>query len=662
MADISLGNEIIEEVLTRQECEAQAKARYSSAQSASDTRRVRYEWYHRFYAPVDGDQWPEDLILRPNKLHVTANIVKSFVDCEARILALLPRITNRPPAKDRDSRLKGEVIEELFLRYLEQSEWDVWYDDHNRVKSLYGLGILKPFWNPEGDGRPDVQIIDQPQNLMLGFGTSDYSVVDWAIYRYEISPLEAMIRYPELVIENPGGVGKSLKVMRDSGRADHEDPLAQRIVNSLGETIAQVVNPRRNQQTDYEGKMVEVWDYWYRNRTGDVVNAFLVQGNVVDGPTIHPEMPKIPYIVVESDHEPGSAESISTAELLIPIQMGLNRVLSHYAQIVADNSGQAYQLNGENADNVPEGLVPREDEIIAAGGGNTINPINRNTNSTVNMERLIQTYWDTAHKVTRLPEILFGAMPGAQTSGRAMAIQIEAAANRIGPMRSRGYAGLRQLLQFWAFMVESKNPTISVVRPAEVDEESGEQGLTPPAMETFEVKMGDYIKGFNRWKIIAPEITPRDSIENTQNVINMVNAKLISLKQGMDELGIENPEQMISLIEDERSNARLFPQDVTSYAGALQLFQAIEAQQQQNAALAAQEAQGASDQAQAAAQAAAPTGMEDQNQPMTQGGMAPPPGAPAPGGGTGTFEGLIRQTPGGQSQSMSQIRLRPREF
>jgi hypothetical protein len=657
-----VGDEIIKNILTRQECEHQARARYSSSKSAADTRRTRYEWYHKFYAPVDGDQWPEDLALRPNKLHITANIVKSFVDCESRILSLLPRITNQPPAKDPDSRLKGEVVEELFLRYLEQSEWDVWYPDHGRTKSLYGLGVLHPFWNPEGEGRPDVQVIDQPQNLMLGFGTSDYTVVDWAIYRYEISPLEAMIRYPELVIENPGG-GAALKVMRDGERADHQDPLAQRIVDTFGDSIARAVNSRRNQPNEYEDKMVEVWDYWYRSREGDVVNAFLVQGNVVEGPTAHPEMPRIPYIVVENDHEPGSAEAMSTAELLIPLQMGLNRVLSHYAQIVADNSGQAYYLKGENADNVPEGLVPREDEIIAAGAGNDILPIQRNTNSTVNMERLIDTYWATAHKITRLPEILFGAMPGAQTSGRAMAIQIEAAANRIGPMRARDYAGLRQLLQFWGYMLENKNPTITVTRPAEAEEgtPSASEGLTPAPMETFEVKIGDYIKGFNRWKIVAPEITPRDSVENTQNVIAMVNAKLMALKQGMDELGIENPEQMIALIEEERSNARLFPQDVQTYAAVLQLFQAMEAQEMANAAMASQQAAGAATQEMAAQQAATPTKMEDQNQPPTGAGSPPPPGAATPGG-VGTFEGLIRQTPGGQAQAMSQIRMKPREF
>jgi len=647
--------EIIQDIMDKQACERQAKVRFLMAEDAANTRRVRYEWYHRFYAPADGDQWPEELKLRPNKLHITANMVKAFVDVESRVLSILPRITNLPPAKDPASRLKGEVVEDLFLRYLELSEWDVWMTDHNRVKSLYGLGVLKPFWNTD-EKRPDVMVIDQPQNLMLGYGTSDFKVVDWAIYRYDISPLEAIIRYPDLVIINPGR-GKRLEVSRE--HADHQDPLAQSTTSIGG--IKVDTTRQQSTRTEYEDKQVQVWDYWYRNSSGEVYNAVLVQGTAAEGPTLHSELPSIPYVVIENDHEPGTPEGASTAELLIPIQMGLNRVLSHFAQIIADNSGTAYALEGENADTVPEGMVPKEDEIIAAGSSNKIVPIQRSTNSTLNMQQLIQEYWDTAHKITGLPEIMFGSMPGAQTSGRAMAIQVEAAANRIDPKRRRDYAGLRRVLLFWGYMLRDVNPQIEVAMRPEQEEEA-QAAAAPPMLETVKIKVGDFIKGFERWKIVPPEITPRDSFENTQNVINMVAAKLMPLKQGMDELGIENPEQMIALIEEERSNLRLYPQDVQAYASVLQLLQAIQMQEAQNAAMAQQQSAGAGAQAQAAEQAAAPTGLEDQNQPMTQAGSAPPAGAGVPGGGVGTFEGLVRQTPGGQSQSMSQIRIRPREF
>ena len=54
------------------------------------------------------------------------------------------------------------------------------------------------------------------------------------------------------------------------------------------------------------------------------------------------------------------------------------------------------------------------------------------------------------------------------------------------------------------------------------------------------------------------------------------------------------------------------------------------------------------------AQEAAPTKTEDMNQPATMPGGAPPPGAPAAGG---ELLPIIRQTPSGESQAMSQVNL-----
>jgi hypothetical protein len=651
--------EVLSGLQAKVACQRRAIANFSEGTGPANVRRARYNRYHSYYAPIDGDQWPEDRADRPNKLHITANIVRSFVDVEGRILALLPRVTNIPPSKDKESRLKGEVIEDLNMRWLELSDWEVWMGDWNRLKSLYGKGILRPFWNAR-EKRPDVSVVEQPQNLMLGYGSSDFTVIDWAIYQYFLSVAEVRRRWPEIVVTDPGG-GRPLVIA--SGSGDHADPLNQLGAFGSSSLGRDSQNTQRVQQTpirsDYEDRQVEVWDYWYYDSESNVYNATLVQRVLIDGPTLHPEMPRIPFIVCENDHEPGSAEGISTAEGLIDIQMGMNRVLSHFSQLVADNSGTAYQLTGDNADYVPEGVVPKEDEIIPAGSSNRIEPIMRAVNN-FPMQELIKELWNAAHRITGLPEVMFGNIPSGDTSGRVMAIQIEAGQNRIDAKRRREYNALRELIMFWGYMVQQKNPSVTVsvpaAAPAQVDPTAA-----APELETKKIKVGDYIKGYERWKIIAPEITPRDSIETAQNVINLVNAKLLPRIEAMDQIGLENPEQMLALIESEMSNARLNPQDVQAYAAVLQLFQAIAAQQQQNAAIASQQAAEAQGPAQAAAQQAQPTGFVDQNQPMSQPGMAPPPGAGVPGG-IGELQGLVRNTPGGASQSMSQIKLTGRPF
>jgi hypothetical protein len=637
----------LESLAHKAECEATARSRYSIGTPASNARAAIFESYHKFYAPVDGDQWPEDKVLRPAKLHITANLVKAFVDICARILSIEPRLTLNPPTKTEADRNKAEVVEEMFLRFMRLSGSDIWLRSAAQVSTLYGVTYLKPFWNEQGK-RPDVLLIEQPQNLMIGYGSNDYSTVDWAIYHYSLSPMEAMIRFPGLEVVNPGG-GRPLDVVFYAG--DHDDPLAQNTDPGMASAMSRgpmqnIVDRLRrlNTKTEYEDKQVAVWDYWYRNDEGQVVNAILVQGRLVQGPDVHTELPVIPYIAIEHDHEPGSPEGISMVEGLIPIQMGLNRVLSHYAQIVADNSGTAYQITGENADGVPEGLVPSEDEVIAAGPGNRIEPIQRSVQN-FPMESLIDRYWDQAYKLTGIPEIAFGTLAGAETSGRAVAVQMASMANRMEPRRDRMYAALVQVLMIWGYMLKTKNPTIKI---------RGEDD------EMVDIKVGDFIEGFDNWRIIPPEITPRDSIEYGQHVINLVQGRLLPLSEGMDRLGIESPEQMLDLIRAERSDPHLFPQDVQAYAVLMQLLQSIGQANMAQAAMSAQMSSGAEDQRLAAEQAGAPGMFEDQN--MATPGGAPPPGASTPGGIGAELQPLLRQTSGGESQAMSQITLPTRQF
>jgi len=623
------------DLMTKAECARLAVSRYAGAESLAAERKARYEIYHKFYAPPGGDQWPEDRALRPQKMHITSNIVQAFVDVEARTLSILPRVTNIPDSKDDDSRLKAEIVEDLYGRFLELSEWDVWMSDLNRVKSIYGLGCLKPFWN-EAEARPDVYVIEQPQNLMIGYGSSDFSVIDWTFYEYSISPLEAIRRFPGIDIKNPGR-DKPLEV---AIHTDHADPLNQKTTQ---DGLTSRTLPTGRHMTDYENKQVNVWDYWYRHSDGKIYNAIIVQGVVAEGPTVHEELPEVPYIPIENEHEPGSPEGVSTVELLTTIQMGLNRALSHFAQIVADNTGVAYQVVGENADSAPEGLIPRDDEVANPGGGNEIRPILRPVNN-FPISQLIDEYRAEAHRITGLPEIMFGALPGADTSARATAVQVQAAINRLDPKRKRLYRGLTQLLTFWGYMLKQKNPTANVATRSEQQ----------PGVEADQIKVGDFIKGFERWKIIPPEITPRDSIENAQNAIQLVNAKLLPLVEAMDMVGIENPEQMLATIEKERSNMRLFPGDVISFASALQLFQAIQAQSAQQQAMQAQGQTGDGARLNAEQQAQ-PNLFEDQAGTPTAQGSPPGPGSPPVGGGA-EFQPIVRQE-GSNAQAMSQILL-----
>lgn len=638
------------------ELQMQAARHYSETTSYQGVLQARYAKAHRFAFPPNGDQWPEDKAQRPGMIHVTQNIIAPAVMTEARIESLMPRITCTPMTMDQFERERAEAAEKLILEWLELSGFESWFFNFCQAKSTYGKSILKVFWNKR-DRRPDVTVVENPANLRIGWGSSDYSTMDWTLYEYALSPFEAMRKFPKIGVVPAGRSGEPLTVHR---RGDHTDPLAQLGNPVAGGELANTSSvralsrPVAYQPSDYEGKQVRVWDYWCKvNETEPgapegtepaerIVNAFFVEG-VLAEKKYHDYLPDIPYIVVEHDHEPGSPEGIGDVEPLMDIQIELDRAFSHWMQLIADEIDPAWQLD---ADQIPAGMIPRGGEVVAAGDGKRITAIEKGI-QTFPVEALITAIYRAFHFRSGLSEILFTVPPGAQTAGRALQIQIEASANRISPRRVRTYLGLREMLIFWVYMAEKVNPKKVIGVDAETKEE-------------IKIGVGDMLKGLRRFKFVAPEITPRDSIEHTTDVVNRLNAKLISLEDAMDELGVESPLEMIKKIEAERANPKLFPGDVQSYVAVLTMLQQMQAQQAAAGGPPgvpggdpAADATGA---AQNAAQTAAPNGIQGDNgasapMPATAVGGAQPPGAPL------SNQTLIRAQPNGGAQTLQQVKV-----
>jgi hypothetical protein len=648
-----MAEETLDEMLDEADVTATAAARYADTDGYQAALKANYtKWYH-WYHPLNGDQWPEDLAERPGFIHITDNKVAPIVDVAARIQAKLPKLALVPASIDEQSVKEAEFAEKVHQRFLEDSGWDVWLGTLTRTKGIFGKSFLHPFWNTDDD-RPDVSVIENPGNLRIGWGASDFSRIDWAIYEYALSPLAAMTEFPGIDIP-PQASGKKLTVIRGG---DHSDPL-----DTLGGGggTKMLSRPVAYNPSSYEGRQVLVWDYWYKDRTGKVYNARLVGGVLAESPKAHPELPDIPYILVENDHVPGSPEGRSDVEGILDLQVEFNRTMSHWAQLVNDEIDPAWQTDAES---LPPNTVPKAGQIIPLGEGHSITPIAKPFNATP-LTGLIETYYKAFHFDSGLPEILFSMPPGAQTAGRALAIQIESAANRIDPRRDLIYAGLRKLLRFWTHMIVKVNPKIRV--PNDAPTLPQQPGMPAPVVEPFkEVGLGDLVETKGRWRVTAPEITPRDIIENTTNVLNKIQAKTISLEDGMDELGVDSPHDMIEKIRKERIDPQLFPGDTQAYVAVMRMLQELQMQGQaaqqaqvQAAAQAGAQSQGAQ---QAAAQAAIPSGSEAQNQsaptqPASMPGSPPPPGGPAPSGLPFSNQTLIRAQPSGGAQVLQQTRV-----
>jgi hypothetical protein len=609
----------------------EVRTRYAEVSSRHAMQVSRYQLWHHYYAPLNGDQWPSDLAQRPGMIHMTQNVIRPVVDTGARVESALPRTSLLADSADPEDRKRAEAAEKMMRRFLELSGWEVWMFEAAKIKSIYGKTILHPLW-VDNDKRPDVTVLENPANLRIGYGSSDFSVLDWTIYEYSVSPMEAMRRFKDVTVLPPRrGENKPLDIMLTG--SDHSDPLGQ-----LPTVPGGLHNQPRPayQPSDYENKHVSLWDYWYKNEDGVPTNCVFLNGTLVQGPSEHSEYPDLPYIVIEHDHEPGSPEGLSAVEPLIDIQDELNRAYAHFAQLIADEVDPAFQLKGETADTVPPGLVPKSGEIIAAGQNNEILPILKGANQ-FPIQALIDSLYKNLHFTTGLSEIMFSLPPGAQTAGRALAIQIEASANRIGPRRNRLYEGVLRLLIFWAYMLEKKNPKFKV----------GENGE--------EAGVGDLVRGFRRWKFVAPEITPRDNIEHTTNVINQLQAKLIDLESAIDAIGGDSPLETIKKIMAERVNPQLFPGDAQAFMATIALLiQLVPQLQQAGIQLPGVQLPGGTGQQQVDAQNAQPTlGQED-----NQGGPPQPTTPPGlPGGAAGLQnQSLIRSTPTGGAQALQQIR------
>lgn len=643
----------LEQTVKELEVVAQAKARYTSTESKQGALDGLYQKYMTYYDPPDGDQWPLDKDERPDMVHMSVNLVKPAVDVEARLQSVLPRLSLKPDnPSDAGQRSLAEAIEKAHYKWLHATNWEIWLYDLAKSRSLNGKGILHPLWNEE-ESRPDVIHLEQPGRLRIGWNGSNFHKKEWALFDYKLSPLEAMIRWPDLLIRPTKGDSTPLEVVRT---ADHTDPLdTMPNLGFAGLTPGGGLLPRENYVTeDYEGKQVNVWDYWYKKvektesgRKVSICNAIIVEGTLVDGPHEHPEYNDIPYIVIENDHRPGSPEGISSVKSILDLQDEFNRAISQWAQLIVDYIEPAYQLTGENADDIPAGMIPKGGQVVPTGTNNKIEPLQTGLNQ-FPITELIAEFWNDFHRITGLSEVLFGGMPGSQTSGRALATQIEAAQNRLSPKRARLYAAHRELFGFWKHMVKAKDGTVTIYV---ADEETGE--LAPQ-----EAKLFPMLEKAGQWEIIAPEITPRDVVEHTMNVINKINAKLISLKQGMDELGSDSPEDLIREIIAERNNVDLFPGDVQIKAAVLNLLREGMMMQEQMAAAGGQSAtataQAAAGQNQGLQMGANPSLGPEEGGEMAPGGPMSQPGEA--GGVTGSQQTLIRANlETGQAQGLQQI-------
>lgn len=530
--------------------------RKSSVDSENSRRRQMFRrfdnLFHARTITVGGaDHWSEDQSARlAGRVHVSVNVHPSYVQIPASLQAVKPVINYMPTGATKDDRTEAAARERIFMRWWEEADMDIIMEDAALYKSLYGDTAAKISWD-ESDGMPKVEVISAPENLYLGYGASDYSRIDWALYHYGLSPQAAMDEFGLNVVPMKDKDGAYFPFVYNG---THDDPL----VTAFASTAERTVDRR---DTSYERMQVSVYDYWYKKYTGREKEAITVNcifvGNQLIEEKEHPEYDgELPYIPLINSRIPGSPygkpELYDIEQLLREKDERITNAAQFIQQVIG---GQMFQLVGQDApEEVPANAIPKPGRIATPGAGNRIEPIQPFLPN-IQIEQYNQRIDRELAVVSGLNDLLLGIAPSSVLgSSRAIASLVANYEQRIAPKRKLFYNWIKKVWKMSAQVWSYNNPEVAMV-----------------------------IGGQYRIEITPPELTPRDTLELANTAISLVQNRIWSAERAMDRVGVDDPMNEKDIIRDEQTDATINPAAVATMANVIGTFQQLGLQPPQGA-------------------------------------------------------------------------------
>ena len=529
--------QILQEILERKH----------SADSENSRLRSLYRRYDNLFHPrtmtVGGpDHWADDPSARlAGRAHVSVNVHHAYVSIPASLQAVRPVINYVPMGPEKADRQEAGSRERLFFRWWDDAEMDIVMEDAALYKALYGHTAARVTYD-KSEGMPVVEVISAPENLFLGYGASDYSRIDWALYYYGLSPQAAMDEFGVDITPMKDGTEYFPYVTSGS----HSDPL----VNMFNSTAERGIDRR---DTPYERMQVAVYDYWYKKSVGEeeeekTYNAIFV-GNKLVSHREHPEYEgELPYIPLINSRIPGSPygkpELYDVEQLLREKDERITNQAQFIHQVIG---GQMFQLIGQDApEEIPANAIPKPGKISAPGAGNRIEPI-QPFMPNMQIEQYNQRIDRELAVASGLNDLLLGVAPSAVLgSSRAIASLIANYEQRIAPKRKLFYSWLKKVwklsAQIWSY--NDKNVAMIINEQYRID-------ITPP------------------------ELTPRDTLELANTAISLVQNRIWSAERAMDRVGVDDPMNEKDVIRDEQTDATINPAAVATMANVIGTFRQL---------------------------------------------------------------------------------------
>lgn len=537
-------------------------------------------YYPTTFSKSGVDLWPEHESAKVNgRQHVSLSLPTPYIDIPSALQAVEP-IENMLPVgsggteEEANAAAEAAAAEErVYVAWKGEEDFDLKWHKAIITKSLYGRTAARVYWDKD-EGRPCLEVIQQPRHLYLGWKTAEFESLEWAAYRMWYDPSALTEEFGvEVRTGKDDDSGKPLPIVQQKSW----DDIPARVPGS-------VANAK-----------IEVWDYWYRQPVWkgqkfvrmDTYNVVVAGNYVVRGPIKYPEYKgRLPYVVLFNTFVPGlpgGRPDLYDVEPLIREKM---ERMTNGSQMIANvTGGDAYQLTGPDAPiRAPSGLKPVKGGIVAPGPGNRIEVITPFV-AQFQLEQYLGRIDQELSVISGLNPLLLGLAPAqVLSSSKAINALISQFESRISIRRKLLYRWRRDIWKLARIIATEKSAAFREALPAE------------PAFLSIE----------------DPSLNPRDELETATRALNLLNGKLWSQRRAMDAVGVDDPETEQDYIREERTDATLFPADVQVMAQLLGALHSLGIQPPQGAQQAAEAQAGSGAEAlQASLGGAAPnTGVE----------------------------------------------------
>jgi hypothetical protein len=506
-------------------------------------------WDALYYPPTEAmlpgkgssHWWYHSSAKLPGKAHVSVNTPPIYVDIPASLQSVTPYENIVGASDSEDSRVLAAMVERLYYAWKEEMEFDLLGHQSCVVKSLYGRTAGKVWWDAE-TGYPRISIVDQPRNLWLGWGQSDYKTLDWAAYTYTMTPEAIYAEYGLVTTQRQGQDGESYPYLMPGNLFATWHAARQAMWYAAGE--------------------IEVTDYWYRQPVSArplkskgvrpvkhaTWNAIVVGNRVVQNAKFPEYDGLIPYVPLFNSYIPGVPSGRPELFDIEQLIREKDERISSGSQLMHNIvNAQYWQLVGpDSPDAVPAGLKPKPQQVVAPGAGNRIEKIEP-WMPEFQLESFLSRIDREMIDVSGLNDLLRGMAPASvMSSSKAINALVANYETRISMKRSLYYRWRKDM---WALAVR--------------------------VWKNKQRELAPLFESASRLQVIAPSLTPRDDMEAAQIARTLVDGKLWAAVRGMDRVGVDDPESEQDIIRSEQTDAALNPAAVQVMAQLAQVLQAL---------------------------------------------------------------------------------------